>query len=76
MTGRLSAGGSALDTATALLAIRDGVIPPTTGTDVPAPGLNLDLVIGQPREIPIRQALVIARGAGGYNAALVLGRHG
>ena len=29
MTGRLLAGGAALDVATALLALRDGVIPPT-----------------------------------------------
>ncbi|MER7273331.1 ketosynthase chain-length factor [Dactylosporangium sp. NPDC000244] len=72
MTGRLYAGGSALDTATALLALRDQVIPPTTGTAAPAPEYEIDLVLGVPRPAPLRHALVLARGFGGFNAALVL----
>jgi act minimal PKS chain-length factor (CLF/KS beta) len=71
MTGRLYAGLS-LDVATALLAIRDGVIPPTVGIDEVAPGYDLDLVIGTPRERPIRHALILARGLGGFNAALIV----
>ncbi|MEU7865156.1 ketosynthase chain-length factor [Dactylosporangium sp. NPDC049140] len=74
MTGRLYAGGSALDTATALLALRDGVIPPTTGTSAPAGDYELDLVLGAARPAPLRHALVVARGFGGFNAALVLSR--
>ncbi|KNB53419.1 ketosynthase chain-length factor [Streptomyces caatingaensis] len=75
MTGRLYAGGAALDTATALLSIRDSVVPPTVGTTEPATGPALDLVLGSPREMPVRSALVIARGAGGFNSALVVQRH-
>ncbi|MDT0488796.1 ketosynthase chain-length factor, partial [Streptomyces sp. DSM 41640] len=37
MTGRLLAGGAALDVATALLALRDGVIPPTVNVTEAAP---------------------------------------
>ncbi|AUH45006.1 ketosynthase chain-length factor [Streptomyces sp. CMB-StM0423] len=76
LTGRLYAGGAALDVATALLSIRDSVIPPTAGTRSPAPGLGIDLVLGGPRETPVRHALVVARGAGGFNSALVLSRYG
>ncbi|WP_371657977.1 ketosynthase chain-length factor [Streptomyces sp. NBC_00280] len=76
MTGRLYAGGSALDTATALLSIRDSVIPPTVGTGVVAPGLAIDLVLQQPREARVDTALVLARGAGGFNSALIVQRHG
>ncbi|ORT57166.1 ketosynthase chain-length factor [Streptomyces sp. CB03238] len=76
LTGRLYAGGAALDAATALLCIRDSVIPPTVGTSSLAPGLDIDLVLDAPRETPVRNALVIARGAGGFNAAMVLQRYG
>ncbi|HEY9523951.1 MAG TPA: ketosynthase chain-length factor [Thermopolyspora sp.] len=72
MTGRLYAGGAALDLAAALLAIRDGVIPPTIGVIAQAPGCDLDLVGGTPRETPVRNALVIARGHGGFNAVLLV----
>lgn len=72
MTGRLNAGGAALDLATALMAMRDGVIPPTVGVTELAPGCDIDLVTGVPRETWIGAALVVARGYGGFNAAIVL----
>jgi len=72
MTGRLYGGGAALDLAAALLALRDGVIPPTVGVTAPAPGCDLDLVLGAARETPLRTALVLARGYGGFNSALVV----
>ncbi|MEW2253510.1 ketosynthase chain-length factor [Streptomyces sp. NPDC006975] len=73
LTGRLYGGGAPLDVATALLALRDGVVPPTTGVREPAPGLEIDLVT-EVRELPLRHALVLARGHGGFTSALVLGR--
>lgn len=72
MTGRICAGGPALDVATALLAMRDSVIPPTVGVTEPAPEYALDLVVGAPRPAEVRTAVVLARGHGGFNAALVL----
>ncbi len=60
--------------ATALLGLRDGVIPATTGTREPAPGLRIDLVLGEPRQAELRHALVLSRGHGGFTSALVLGR--
>ncbi|MEV5414173.1 ketosynthase chain-length factor [Thermopolyspora sp. NPDC052614] len=72
MTGRLYAGGAALDVAAALLAVRDDVIPPTVGVTAPAPGCDIDLVIGASRETPVRTALVLARGYGGFNSALLV----
>lgn len=73
MTGRLYAGGASLDVATALLALRDGVIPPTIGVARLADGYRIDLVGPRPRDASLRTALVVARGIGGFNAALVLG---
>ncbi|MFC0436768.1 ketosynthase chain-length factor [Kutzneria buriramensis] len=70
LTGRLYSGGPPLDVAAALLSIRDGVVPPTpsaAGEDY-----RLDLVTGSARRLPVRTALVLARGRGGFNAAAVV----
>ncbi|MFD5805190.1 ketosynthase chain-length factor [Streptomyces sp. NPDC127020] len=71
MTGRLLAGGATLDTAAALLTLRDQIIPPTTATTRPAADCPVDLVT-TPRETRVRHALVLARGRGGFNSAAVL----
>jgi minimal PKS chain-length factor (CLF/KS beta) len=71
-SGRTYAGGGALDVATALLSIRDGVIPPTAGTrEVPAE-YGIDLVRDRAREADVRTALVVARGLWGFNSAVVV----
>jgi act minimal PKS chain-length factor (CLF/KS beta) len=70
MTGRLYSGAAPLDLATAFLAIRDGVIPPTIGI-TPAAEYQLDLVTAA-RPAPLGSALVLARGAGGFNSAMVV----
>ncbi|MEU9111232.1 ketosynthase chain-length factor [Streptomyces sp. NPDC048483] len=72
MTGRLYSGGAPLDLATALLSFRDQVIPPTVNVGRLAEGCDLDLVLDRPREAPLRTALVLARGHGGFNSAMVL----
>ncbi|MEU7587826.1 ketosynthase chain-length factor [Micromonospora sp. NPDC049230] len=70
--GRLYSGGGPTDLVTALLSIRDGVIPATAGTaDVPA-DYGIDLVRGAPRSASVRTALVLARGLWGFNAAVVV----
>ncbi|MGY1434614.1 ketosynthase chain-length factor [Streptomyces reniochalinae] len=71
MTGRLYAGGAPLDVAAALLALRDQVIPPSVNT-CPDPGHLLDLVTDRPRAARLRTVLVLARGYGGFNSAVVL----
>lgn len=77
MTGRLYAGGAALDLATALLAMRDSIIPPTIGIGTPAPwAAGLDLVRDRPRPGALAAAMVLARGFGGFNSAMVLTRDG
>jgi minimal PKS chain-length factor (CLF/KS beta) len=68
--GRLYAAAGALDAAAAMLALRDGRLPPTINADQPA-FAGLDLV-HEAREADLRTVLVVARGHGGFNAALVL----
>ncbi|BBB01462.1 putative chain length determinant [Actinacidiphila reveromycinica] len=72
-TGRLGSGGAPLDLAGALLALRHGVIPPTVHVR-PDPGYRIDLVTGAAREVALRTALVVARGYGGFNSAVVVRR--
>lgn len=71
MIGRMHAGGGALDVATALLAIRDGIIPPTVNIQ-PSPDCPIDLVAGEAQPAALRTALVLARGHGGFNSALLV----
>ena len=71
LVGRLNVGGGALSVATALLAMRYGVIPPVGNLDEPNPAHGLDLV-QQPREAALDVVLVNARGYGGFNTSMVL----
>lgn len=74
LTGRLFSGGGPLDVVAAVLAIRDGVIPPTFGTTSVPDEYGIDLVVGQPRPADARNALVLARGRWGFNAAIVISK--
>ncbi|HEY4626644.1 MAG TPA: beta-ketoacyl synthase N-terminal-like domain-containing protein, partial [Blastococcus sp.] len=73
-TGRLMAGGSALNVATALLALRDGIVPGTAYLDDPVDAPGVDLV-QQGRVQDLDLVVVLARGFGGFNSSLVLRRH-
>ncbi len=71
--GRMYAGGASLDAAAALLAMRDGALPPIVNLDEPASD-ELDFVRGAERSGELSTILVNARGFGGFNSALVLRR--
>ncbi|GLX23104.1 ketosynthase chain-length factor [Streptomyces lavendulae] len=71
MTGRLGAGGAPVDMVSAVLAMREGLIPPTTNVEL-SPAYDIDLVTGRSRTASVRTALVLARGHGGFNSAAVL----
>ncbi|MEV0530657.1 beta-ketoacyl synthase N-terminal-like domain-containing protein [Kitasatospora sp. NPDC050463] len=71
-TGRAYCGAPLLDTAAAVLAMEDGVVPPTP--NVTEVCHDLALVTGRARPAELRTALVLSRGLMGSNAALVLRR--
>ncbi|MFD4374993.1 ketosynthase chain-length factor [Streptomyces sp. NPDC058486] len=71
-TGRLYSGAGPLDVVTALLALRDGVAPPTVGVDRVPEAYGLDLVTDRPRPVTGTAALILARGHHGFNSALVV----
>jgi 3-oxoacyl-(acyl-carrier-protein) synthase len=58
-----------------MLAIRDGVIPPTMNYQTPDPECDLDYVPNQARQLPLQLAISNAFGFGGHNAVLVIRRY-
>ncbi|AEH09733.1 MULTISPECIES: beta-ketoacyl synthase N-terminal-like domain-containing protein [Protofrankia] len=70
--GRLCAGTPALNVATALLAMRDGVVPPVGNLTDPDPAYGLHLITGEPRGMPTNVIMINARGYGGFNSCLIL----
>lgn len=68
VTGHLLGAASAVDAVTAVLAMRHGVVPPTTGCERPVD----DLVVTAPLHGRVRTVLMLARGADGTCAATVL----
>ncbi|MFB7941042.1 ketosynthase chain-length factor [Streptomyces sp. NPDC056049] len=70
--GRAYCGAPVLDTASAVLAMEHGVVPPTPYVfDICH---DLDLVMSRARPAELRTALVLSRGLMGSNAALVVRR--
>ena len=69
--GHLLGAAGAVESIFSVLAIRDGVIPPTLNLDNPAEGCDIDLVPHQAKEKPVRAALTNSFGFGGTNASLV-----
>ncbi|MFD8702387.1 beta-ketoacyl synthase N-terminal-like domain-containing protein [Kitasatospora sp. NPDC059648] len=71
-TGRAYCGAPMLDVTAAVLAMEDGVLPPTP--NVTEVCHDLALVTGRARPTELRTALVLSRGLMGSNSALVLRR--
>ncbi|MFY1672451.1 beta-ketoacyl-ACP synthase II [Plantactinospora sp. WMMB334] len=74
MTGHLLGAAGALESIATILAIRDGVIPPTVNLDDPDDALDLDVAAHKPRHMEIPAALNNGFGFGGHNAVLVFAR--
>ncbi|OZV84501.1 beta-ketoacyl-[acyl-carrier-protein] synthase II [Micromonospora echinospora] len=74
MTGHLLGAAGALESIATILAIRDGVIPPTINLDDPDDGLDLEVVANKARHMEIPAALNNSFGFGGHNVALVFTR--
>ncbi|RJL36175.1 beta-ketoacyl-[acyl-carrier-protein] synthase family protein [Bailinhaonella thermotolerans] len=70
MTGHLCGAAGALAALTAVLTLREGVIPPTRNLAEQDPGIPLD-VVTEPRRGAWTTALVNAFGFGGHNASLL-----
>jgi 3-oxoacyl-[acyl-carrier-protein] synthase II len=72
--GHPLAAAGLLQAGAALLALRDGIVPPTLNCDDLDPECHLDVVRERERRASLRTALVTAHGFGGDTTAVVLGR--
>ncbi|MFP5502103.1 MAG: beta-ketoacyl-ACP synthase II [Candidatus Sericytochromatia bacterium] len=71
MTGHLLGAAGGIEAVATVLALRDGVLPPTINLEHPDPECDLDYVPNQARTQPIEVAMSNNMGFGGHNASLV-----
>lgn len=69
--GHLLGAAGSVEAIFSILAIRDGILPPTLNLDNPSPDCDIDLVPKQAKERKIRYALSNSFGFGGTNASLI-----
>jgi len=70
--GNMLGATGALDTITTLLAMRYSVVPPTINLNDPDPECDLNYCANATQEKVINNALIINRGRGGINCALII----
>ncbi|MDE3189666.1 MAG: beta-ketoacyl-ACP synthase II [Acidobacteriota bacterium] len=73
--GHCLGAAGALEAAVTVLALRDGMVPPTINFETRDPACDLDYVPNTARRVPIRIALSNSFGFGGHNAVLAFKRH-
>jgi 3-oxoacyl-[acyl-carrier-protein] synthase II len=73
VTGHLIGAAGAAEAVAALLAVRNGLVPPVANHEHPDPEIEIDVVAGAPRPVEPRPVLSNSFGFGGHNASLVLG---
>ncbi|MBT6313831.1 MAG: beta-ketoacyl-ACP synthase II [Alphaproteobacteria bacterium] len=69
--GHLLGAAGAVEAIFSILAMRDGVAPPTLNLEDPSEGCDIDLAPLEARERPIKHALSNSFGFGGTNASLL-----
>jgi len=74
MTGHLLGAAGGVEAVFTMLALYQGVLPPTINVENQDPECDLDYVVGQARNASVRAAISNAFGFGGVNACLVMKR--
>jgi len=74
MLGHMFGAAGAIEAMACVLAIHEGVIPPTINYEEPDPDCDLDYVPNEAREAHVRVALSNAMGLGGHNGCVLIGR--
>jgi 3-oxoacyl-[acyl-carrier-protein] synthase II len=75
MTGHLLGAAGGIEAVFSILAIRDGILPPTINLDNPDPLCDLDYVPNQARKATVNVALSNSFGFGGTNATIIFRKY-
>ena len=75
MTGHMLGGAGAVEFMACVMALREGILPPTINYEDPDPECDLDYTPNTAVKKDIRYALSNSLGFGGHNACLALGRY-
>ena len=75
MTGHLLGAAGAVEAIASVLAIRDGIIPPTINYQTPDPDCDLDYTPNETRRAPVNTVMSNSFGFGGHNSALIFRRY-
>lgn len=76
MIGHTLGAAGAIESLVCLLAMRDGILPPTINYETPDPECDLDYIPNTARRKAVDVSLSNSFGFGGHNVSLVLGRGG
>ena len=74
VTGHCFGAAGAIEAMMCVLAVRDGVLPPTMNYVHPDPECDLDYVPNEARQTQVEVALSNAMGLGGHNGCVLVGR--
>jgi 3-oxoacyl-[acyl-carrier-protein] synthase II len=74
MVGHMLGAAGAISAVMCILAIRDGIVPPTINLDTPDPECDLDYVPNVARRMRVNTAMINGFGFGGQNAATIFRR--
>ncbi|HEX6952292.1 MAG TPA: beta-ketoacyl-ACP synthase II [Gaiellaceae bacterium] len=74
VTGHCFGAAGAIEAMMCVLAVRDGVLPPTMNYVHPDPDCDLDYVPNEARQTKVEVALSNAMGLGGHNGCVLVGR--
>ncbi|HEX3869414.1 MAG TPA: beta-ketoacyl-ACP synthase II [Pirellulales bacterium] len=72
--GHLLGASGGVELVLTVLALRDGVVPPTINLDHPDPKCDLDYTPNQPRQRSLDVAMSNSFGFGGHNASIIVGQ--
>jgi 3-oxoacyl-[acyl-carrier-protein] synthase II len=73
MLGHMFGAAGAIEAIACVLAVHEGVIPPTINYEHPDPDCDLDYVPNEARHAQVRVALSNAMGLGGHNGCVLVG---
>ena len=74
MTGHMLGAAGGIELIASIMAIREGVVPPTINVEEQDPECDLDVVPNVAREADVKVALSNSFGFGGHNASLLVSR--